>query len=141
MIGDSRRSRTRDELARPPGRCHDIVAAVLGPRGAAFFCCVASTRFDRRPRSRTLSTSTPPKMMKRASLGFDGLMACIYWTRTVQYFGHRHFDSAHTYNQLARCWRSRPRSIRICFLRISLAPAFWRPSRRAALDNRSVRFD
>jgi hypothetical protein len=42
-----------------------------------------------------------PTMVKRASLGFDGLMACIYWTRTVQYFGHRHFDSAHTYNQLA----------------------------------------
>ena len=42
-----------------------------------------------------------PKMMKRASLGFDGLMACIYWTRTVQYFGHRHFDRAHTYNELA----------------------------------------
>ena len=34
-----------------------------------------------------------PKMIKRASLGFDGLMACIYWTRTVQYFGHRHFDA------------------------------------------------
>ena len=31
-----------------------------------------------------------PKMVKRASLGFDGLMACIYWTRTVQYFGDRH---------------------------------------------------
>src|SRR6267142_764318 len=42
-----------------------------------------------------------PKMVKRASLGFDGLMACIYWTRTVQYFGHRHYDRAHTYNELA----------------------------------------
>jgi hypothetical protein len=42
-----------------------------------------------------------PKMVKRASLGFDGLMACIYWTRTVQYFGHRHYDMAHTYNELA----------------------------------------
>jgi tetratricopeptide (TPR) repeat protein len=42
-----------------------------------------------------------PKMVKRASLGFDGLMACIYWTRTVQYFGHRHFNREQTYNQLA----------------------------------------
>jgi tetratricopeptide (TPR) repeat protein len=42
-----------------------------------------------------------PEMVKRASLGFDGLMACIYWTRTVQYFGHRHFERAHTYNELA----------------------------------------
>lgn len=39
--------------------------------------------------------------IKRASVGFDGLMACIYWTRTVQYFGHRHYDRAHTYNELA----------------------------------------
>ena len=42
-----------------------------------------------------------PTMVKRASLGFDGLMACIYWTRTVQYFGHRHYDRALTYNELA----------------------------------------
>ena len=42
-----------------------------------------------------------PKIVKRASLGFDGLMACIYWTRTVQYFGHRHFLREHSYNELA----------------------------------------
>ena len=42
-----------------------------------------------------------PKMVKRASLGFDGLMACIYWTRTVQYFGHRHYVRSKTYNELA----------------------------------------
>jgi tetratricopeptide (TPR) repeat protein len=42
-----------------------------------------------------------PKMVKRASLGFDGLMACIYWTRTVQYFGHRHFLRSRSYNELA----------------------------------------
>lgn len=41
------------------------------------------------------------KIVRRASLGFDGLMACIYWTRTVQYFGHRHFNREHTYNELA----------------------------------------
>ena len=44
---------------------------------------------------------TSAKMVRKASLGFDGLMACIYWTRTVQYFGHRHFNRAGTYNQLA----------------------------------------
>jgi len=42
-----------------------------------------------------------PKMVQRASLGFNGLMACIYWTRTVQYFGHRHFNRERTYNELA----------------------------------------
>ena len=42
-----------------------------------------------------------PKMIHRASLGFDGLMACIYWTRTVQYFGHRHYNGEMSYNELA----------------------------------------
>lgn len=42
-----------------------------------------------------------PKLVKRASLGFDGLMACIYWTRTVQYFGHRHHAGEQSYNELA----------------------------------------
>lgn len=42
-----------------------------------------------------------PKLVKRASLGFDGLMACIYWTRTVQYFGHRHYNGEQTYDELA----------------------------------------
>ena len=52
-----------------------------------------------------------PKLVKRASLGFDGLMACIYWTRTVQYFGDRHLtDRAATTNSL-RCLRSPPLSI------------------------------
>ena len=42
-----------------------------------------------------------PKLVKRASLGYSGLMACIYWTRAVQYFGHRHFEQSQTYNELA----------------------------------------
>ncbi|HEY6764649.1 MAG TPA: hypothetical protein VI386_07750 [Candidatus Sulfotelmatobacter sp.] len=44
---------------------------------------------------------TSPKIVKRASLGFNGLMACIYWTRAVQYFGHRHFELSRSYNELA----------------------------------------
>lgn len=42
-----------------------------------------------------------PKVIKRASLGYDGLMACLYWTRAVQYFGNRHRGSAANYNLLA----------------------------------------
>ncbi len=30
-----------------------------------------------------------PKVLKRLSLGYDGLLADIYWTRAVQYFGRR----------------------------------------------------
>ncbi len=42
-----------------------------------------------------------PKVIKRASLGYDGLMACIYWTRAVQYFGNRHHYYAASHNLLA----------------------------------------
>src|SRR5579862_2846275 len=30
-----------------------------------------------------------PKILKRASLGYEGLLADVYWTRAVQYFGSR----------------------------------------------------
>lgn len=42
-----------------------------------------------------------PKVIKRASLGYDGLMACIYWTRAVQYFGNRFHNNSRSYNLLA----------------------------------------
>jgi tetratricopeptide (TPR) repeat protein len=42
-----------------------------------------------------------PKVLERASLGYNGLIADIYWTRTVQYFGQRHYRSAQSYNLLA----------------------------------------
>jgi hypothetical protein len=41
-----------------------------------------------------------PTVIKRASLGYDGLLACIYWTRAVQYFGYRHHSFAASYKQL-----------------------------------------
>lgn len=42
-----------------------------------------------------------PQVIKRASLGYNGLAACIYWTRAVQYFGYRHHYHAQSYNLLA----------------------------------------
>jgi tetratricopeptide (TPR) repeat protein len=41
-----------------------------------------------------------PKVLKRASLGYDGLLADIYWTRAVQYFGGRHQAGAQGYKLL-----------------------------------------
>jgi tetratricopeptide (TPR) repeat protein len=41
-----------------------------------------------------------PKVLKRASLGYEGLLADIYWTRAVQYFGGRHHDGAQSYSLL-----------------------------------------
>jgi tetratricopeptide (TPR) repeat protein len=42
-----------------------------------------------------------PKMLKRLSLGYDGLLADVYWTRTVQYFGAKHHQAADHYDLLA----------------------------------------
>lgn len=38
--------------------------------------------------------------VKRLSLGYDGLMADVYWTRVVQYFGGKHYVRSHEYMML-----------------------------------------
>jgi hypothetical protein len=43
-----------------------------------------------------------PKLLKRLSLGYEGLMADIYWTRAVQYFGRKHAAQSRHYDSLAR---------------------------------------
>jgi len=42
-----------------------------------------------------------PKALRVMSLGYTGLLADIYWTRAVQYFGWRHKAGANTYPLLA----------------------------------------
>jgi tetratricopeptide (TPR) repeat protein len=42
-----------------------------------------------------------PKWVKRLSLGYTGLLADIYWTRAVQYFGSHHVAKAKDYNLLS----------------------------------------
>ena len=39
--------------------------------------------------------------LKRMSLGYDGLLADIYWTRAVQYFGTKHHEKAARYELLS----------------------------------------
>jgi tetratricopeptide (TPR) repeat protein len=41
-----------------------------------------------------------PKLLKRLCLGYEGLLADIYWTRTVQYFGGTHSRGGGTYKLL-----------------------------------------
>jgi tetratricopeptide (TPR) repeat protein len=40
------------------------------------------------------------KVLKRVSLGYSGLLADIYWTRAVQYFGSKHIHAAMQYDLL-----------------------------------------
>lgn len=42
-----------------------------------------------------------PQFAKRASLGYSGLLADIYWMRVVQYFGAKHSHDAMEYKALA----------------------------------------
>ncbi len=42
-----------------------------------------------------------PKIVKRLSLGYNGLLADIYWTRVVQYFGSKHHEHSMEYKLLA----------------------------------------
>jgi len=42
-----------------------------------------------------------PKALKRMSLGYEGLLADIYWTRAVQYFGTKFHAGAQHYDLLA----------------------------------------
>jgi tetratricopeptide (TPR) repeat protein len=72
------------------------------------FCLAGSVlllrRLDQMRTSATLEEVlylNSPKWVKRLSLGYDGLLADIYWTRAVQYFGSHHVVAAKNYNLLA----------------------------------------
>ena len=71
--------------------------------------CLGASVFTRGRVDATRPTATldevlffnSPKMLKRLSLGYDGLVANLYWTRAVQYFGSKHHDYAKNYDLLS----------------------------------------
>jgi tetratricopeptide (TPR) repeat protein len=86
-----------------PSRQITLVASAL-----LLICMVASVlllrQVDRMRSGATLQDVlyiSSPKVLKRLSLGYDGLLADIYWTRAVQYFGSNHFAGARHYDLLA----------------------------------------
>ncbi|MBZ5570494.1 MAG: hypothetical protein LAO09_01275 [Acidobacteriia bacterium] len=86
-----------------PSRPVTVTASVL-----LAVCMLASVlilrRLDHMRRGATLQEVlylSSPKVLKRLSLGYDGLLADIYWTRAVQYFGGKHFAGAQSYDLLA----------------------------------------
>jgi len=59
---------------------------------------------DREPRFSAAQEAlyvSSPKVLRRLSLGYTGLLADIYWTRAVQYFGRQHHNGARDYRLLA----------------------------------------
>ena len=43
-----------------------------------------------------------PSVLRRMSLGYTGLLADLFWTRTVQYFGRKHVERAQRYDLLPK---------------------------------------
>jgi tetratricopeptide (TPR) repeat protein len=80
---------------KPSGRITAICAVLL-------LVCLVSSAFALRYLDRIRTQATleevlyvpSPKIVKRLSLGYDGLLADIYWTRAVQYFGMKHFTGS-----------------------------------------------
>jgi tetratricopeptide (TPR) repeat protein len=75
-----------------------VLVGCLG--GAASFV----HRLDRVRSDATLQETLyipSPTVLKRMSLGYTGLLADIYWTRAVQYFGGHHHEGAMEYKLLA----------------------------------------
>jgi len=61
-------------------------------------------RVDQMRTNATLEESlyiTSPKLLKRLSLGYEGLLADIYWTRAVQYFGNKLDQRSQRFDLLA----------------------------------------
>ena len=87
---------------KPSPRITAVLAAVLVVCLAA--AVVTATRADQARPAATLEAVLyipSPAMLKRMSLGYTGLLADIYWTRTVQYFGARHVVLSRHYELLA----------------------------------------
>jgi hypothetical protein len=87
---------------KPSPRITAVLAAVLAVCLAA--AVVTATHADQARPAATLEAVLyipSPAMLKRMSLGYTGLLADIYWTRAVQYFGARHVVRSRHYELLA----------------------------------------
>jgi len=76
--------------------------------GVLVACCLGAAillvqRIDHLRPAATLRETlyvSSPQTVKRMSLGYTGLLADIYWTRAVQYFGRKHFLQESDYSLL-----------------------------------------
>lgn len=87
---------------KPSCRTTAVLATILVVCLAAAVFTVA--RADRARPSSTLEEVLyipSPSVVKRMSLGYNGLLADIYWTRAVQYFGRKHVLHSQEYKLLA----------------------------------------
>lgn len=72
---------------------------------ASMACCVmtlqAIDRVRTQPEVQQALYIRSAKMLRRLSLGYTGLLADVYWTRAVQYFGYQHHRNSQDFRLLA----------------------------------------
>lgn len=82
--------------------------AVTATAGAIFLLCATASVLFLQQLDRVRSGATlqeflyisSPKLLKRVSLGYEGLLADVYWTRAVQYYGGIHHKGGGRYELL-----------------------------------------
>lgn len=85
-----------------PSRKVNLVgsAVLLTAAAASVFTLNTIDRFNRQPEAQQTLYIRSAKALRRMSLGYTGLLADIYWTRAVQYFGDQHSQQSHDFHLL-----------------------------------------
>jgi tetratricopeptide (TPR) repeat protein len=84
------------------GRVNLVATAVLFFSLAGAMTTLSVIDHQRRdPVAQEALYISSPKVLRRMSLGYTGLLADIYWTRAVQYFGVQHHNGSGDFRLLA----------------------------------------
>ena len=70
-------------------RCLPTVLLLLGTSLVVFGQQMVDRHFDKASRILDVLYFGSPQAVKRLAMGYDGLLADVYWMRTVQYYGRR----------------------------------------------------
>jgi len=76
-------------------------AALLLALAGAAGTLKAADRLRLQPEAQDALYIRSTKVLRRLSLGYTGLLADIYWTRAVQYFGYQHHRNSYDFRLLA----------------------------------------
>ena len=93
----------RQALARRGVRCHLLFGGILALALVLQF--VVRQRVDQARRASSQATEllyvSSGGLLRRLSIGFEGLLADLYWTRAVQYYGRERLSPHPNYRLLA----------------------------------------
>jgi tetratricopeptide (TPR) repeat protein len=74
---------------------------LLGSMTGSVATLQAMDRLRTRPEAEQTLYIRSAKVLQRLSLGYTGLLADVYWTRAVQYFGYQHHRNSNDFRLLA----------------------------------------